>query len=135
MVRLRLKRGGSKKRPFYRVVAVDSRRKRDGSAIEILGFYDPVSPNKDFKLDSEKVIKWYNNGARPSETVYQLMKRAGIVRILRGEAVNRETVVTNNVKSKKEEVVEAVKEEITEIIKEEVIEADNNENNIEEADK
>jgi small subunit ribosomal protein S16 len=74
VVKIRLKRVGAKKAPHYRIVAVDSRARRDGSPIEELGYYNPRS--KELKLDREAVTKWMNNGAQPSETVAHLIKRA-----------------------------------------------------------
>ncbi len=80
MVRIRLKRGGSKKRPFYRIIAVDSRQKRDGKALEILGYFNPIYKDDRLKMNDDRIIYWYKNGARASNTVYQLMKKAGIVK-------------------------------------------------------
>jgi small subunit ribosomal protein S16 len=74
VVKIRLKRVGAKKAPHYRIVAVDSRARRDGSPIEELGYYNPIS--KELKLDREAVQKWIKNGAQPSETVANLIKRA-----------------------------------------------------------
>ena len=73
---LRLKREGSKDRPFYRVIATDSRARRDGRFIESLGTYNPMSkatPN--FELDLERIDYWLSNGAQPSETVASLVKK------------------------------------------------------------
>jgi small subunit ribosomal protein S16 len=69
---IRLARQGSKKRPFYRIVAADRRSPRDGRFIEQLGYYDPRKP--DFRLDFEKYKKWVDTGARPSDTVASLVK-------------------------------------------------------------
>ena len=74
MVKIRLKRVGAKKAPHYRIVAVDSRARRDGSPIEELGYYNPLS--KELKLDKEAVQKWIKNGAQPSETVANLIRKA-----------------------------------------------------------
>ena len=74
MVKIRLKRIGAKKAPHYRIVAVDSRNRRDGMPIEELGYYNPRS--KDLKLNKEAVEKWMKNGAQPSETVASLIRRA-----------------------------------------------------------
>jgi len=79
MVSLRLKRMGSANNPFYRIVAVDSRKKRDGKYIEALGYYDPKTDPCTIKIDSELAVKWINYGARPSETVRSLFKKAGIL--------------------------------------------------------
>lgn len=82
MVRLRLKRGGTKKKPFYWIVAVDSRDKRDGKSIERLGFYNPIAQGnaEELKMDEERILDWYMKGARASNTVYSLMKKTGIVK-------------------------------------------------------
>jgi len=77
-VKIRLQRGGTKKKPFYRVVAVDSRKKRDGGVIEFLGRYQPIVDGEQFSVDEERVIKWLGNGAQPTETTMQLLKKAGI---------------------------------------------------------
>lgn len=77
-VRIRLMRFGRKKRPFYRVVAADSRAPRDGKFLDILGYYDPIKEPYEFKVDVEKVKLWLERGAEPTETVRALLKRAGI---------------------------------------------------------
>jgi len=74
-----MKRMGSKKRPFYRLVAADTRYQRDGRFIEILGYYDPMVKPFKFVVDREKAIKWLNNGALLSETAESLLRREGIV--------------------------------------------------------
>ena len=76
MVRIRLTRMGAKKRPFYRVIAADSRAPRDGRFIEQLGYYDPMTEKKTLKLDLERVDHWIKNGARPSDTAARLIERA-----------------------------------------------------------
>lgn len=78
MVRLRLMRMGARKKPYYRVVAADSRSPRDGRFIEILGRYDPRKEPSFIELDEEKVLKWLRNGAQPSGTVRKLMEIKGI---------------------------------------------------------
>ncbi len=80
MVKIRLSRGGSKKRPYYHVVAVDSRKKRDGAYIEVLGYYNPLNNVEDqqFKLNEERILNWYRKGAQPSDTVRSLIKKQGI---------------------------------------------------------
>ncbi len=75
-VRLRLTRLGRKKRPFYRIVAADSRSPRDGRNIEILGYYDPMTEPSDIKVDLERVDYWLGVGASPSRTVSGLIKKA-----------------------------------------------------------
>jgi small subunit ribosomal protein S16 len=75
-VRIRLTRVGATKRPSYRVVAIDSRRPRDGRALEILGFYDPLTDPATVQLDTARVEAWIGKGAKPSDTVVKLMKQA-----------------------------------------------------------
>lgn len=77
-VRLRLARYGSKKKPFYRVVATDSRAPRDGRFIEILGHYDPRKEPSLVKIDEERVQYWLSQGAKASETVEKLLKISGL---------------------------------------------------------
>ena len=80
MVKLRLQRFGTKKKPFYRVVAADSRKPRDGRYLEIVGVYDPTKEPTYVNIDQEKALKWLNNGAQPTETVRSLFSKAGIIR-------------------------------------------------------
>ncbi|MBR7161860.1 MAG: 30S ribosomal protein S16 [Clostridia bacterium] len=77
-VKIRLKRIGAKKAPFYRVVVADSRYPRDGRFIEEIGYYNPLTNPVDIKIDSEKAKKWISNGTQPTETVKSLLKKAGI---------------------------------------------------------
>lgn len=77
-VRIRLTRVGATKRPSYRVVAIDSRRPRDGRALEILGFYDPLTDPATVNIDADRLKAWISKGASPSETVVKLMRQAGI---------------------------------------------------------
>jgi len=77
-VRIRLMRFGRKKRPFYRVVAANSRAPRDGKFLEILGYYDPLKEPFEFKVNEEKVKKWLKKGAEPTETVRALLRKIGI---------------------------------------------------------
>ena len=73
-VKIRLKRMGQKKRPFYRIVVADERSPRDGRFIEEIGTYDPNKDPSEFKIDEEKAKKWISNGAKPTETVGKLFK-------------------------------------------------------------
>jgi small subunit ribosomal protein S16 len=75
-VKIRLKRIGAKKAPFYRVVVADSRYPRDGRFIEEIGYYDPTKTPSVIKIDAEKADKWIKNGAQPTETVKKLIKNA-----------------------------------------------------------
>ena len=77
-VKIRLKRMGSKKNPFYRIVVADVKAPRDRSFIEEVGYYNPVSEPVELKMDAEKVTKWIKTGAQPTDTVRALIKKAGI---------------------------------------------------------
>lgn len=78
-VKIRLRRMGAKKAPFYRVVVADSRSPRDGKFIEELGYYNPITEPAEIKIDAEKAKKWLENGAQPSDTVKSLLKKSGII--------------------------------------------------------
>ncbi|HEY8445213.1 MAG TPA: 30S ribosomal protein S16 [Bacilli bacterium] len=78
MVKLRLQRFGSHKRPFYRVVATDSNNPRDGRFIEIVGTYQPLAQDEQIKVDEEKALKWLKNGAQPTDTVKSIFNKLGI---------------------------------------------------------
>ena len=79
-VKIRLMRMGAKKRPFYRIVATDSRSRRDGEYLELVGTYNPINSEKDVKINEEVALKWLGNGAIPSDTVRSLFKEAGIMK-------------------------------------------------------
>ncbi|AHA30128.1 30S ribosomal protein S16 [Exiguobacterium sp. Leaf187] len=79
-VKIRLKRMGAKKSPFYRVVVADSRAPRDGRFIEQIGYYNPVAkPEAEVKINEELALKWLSEGAKPSDTVRNLFSQAGIM--------------------------------------------------------
>lgn len=77
-VKIRLRRMGSKKSPFYRIVVADSRNSRDGRFIEEVGYYNPLTEPKTIKVDNEKAIKWMSTGAKPTDTVDRLFKVSGL---------------------------------------------------------
>ena len=79
MVKIRLRRMGAKKHPFYRLVVADSRSPRDGRFIEHLGYYDPMTEPVQVKIDVDKVMRWLQQGAQPSEAARSLLKREGIL--------------------------------------------------------
>ena len=79
-VKLRLKRMGSKKKPVYRIVAIDSHTKRDGEYIELVGTYNPLTEPKSVKINEEVALKWLKNGAIPSDTVRNLLSEAGVMK-------------------------------------------------------
>ena len=78
-VKIRLKRLGDNKSPFYRVVVADSRSPRDGKFIEVLGTYDPLKNPAEVKVDTEKASKWLKNGATPTETAKSVLVKAGVI--------------------------------------------------------
>ena len=78
-VKLRLKRGGSKQRPFYRIVAADARSPRDGRFIDIVGTYNPIPANYEVAIDEEKALYWLSQGAQPTDTVKSLLSQKGIM--------------------------------------------------------
>jgi len=78
LVKIRLTRLGSHKKPFYRMIVADSRARRDGPFIEILGTYDPLKEPSEIKIDLEKAKYWLQNGAQPTDTAKKLMQRAGL---------------------------------------------------------
>ena len=78
-VKIRLRRMGAKKAPFYRVVVADSRFPRNGRFIEEIGTYNPLTEPAEVKIDAEKAKKWITNGAQPTETVKSLLKKNGII--------------------------------------------------------
>ena len=79
MVKIRLRRMGAKKNPYYRIVVADSRSPRDGRCIEEIGTYDPVANPAAITVDAEKAQYWIKNGAQPTDTVRGLLKKAGVL--------------------------------------------------------
>jgi len=79
MVKIRLRRMGAKKAPFYRIVVADSRYPRDGRFIEEIGFYNPMVEPAEVKVDAEKAKKWIEKGAQPTDTVKALFKKHGVI--------------------------------------------------------
>ena len=78
MVKIRLTRLGAHKKPFYRLIVADSRSRRDGPFIEILGTYDPLKEPSEIKIDLEKAKFWLQKGAQPTDTAKKLMQKAGL---------------------------------------------------------
>lgn len=85
MVKIRLRRMGAKKRPFYRVVVADARSPRDGRYIDEIGYYDPTKDPAVIKIDEDKAIRWINNGAQPTDTARSLLQKTGVLRRLHEE--------------------------------------------------
>lgn len=88
-VKIRLKRMGAKKRPFYRIVVADSRSPRDGRFIEEIGTYNPIAEPAEVKIDKDNAIKWVNNGAQPTDTVRNLFKQTGILETIHNSKKNK----------------------------------------------
>lgn len=80
MVKIRLRRMGAKKAPFYRIVVADSRAPRDGAFIDEIGYYNPVSEPVELHINEEKAQKWLSNGAQPTDTVRALLKKKDIIK-------------------------------------------------------
>ena len=80
MVKLRLKRMGAKKAPFYRIVAADSRSPRDGKYLELIGFYNPLSNPAEIKVNEEVALKWLRNGAVVTDTAKDVLSKAGVIK-------------------------------------------------------
>ncbi len=106
-VKLRLRRMGAKKRPFYRIVAADSRSPRDGRFIEVVGTYNPIDKKNEIILDEEKIMNWLSKGAQPTDTVKSILTKNGLIAKFKA-STTKKTV-------KKEKVV--VKEEVKEVKK------------------
>ena len=79
MVKIRLRRMGAKKNPFYRIVVADSHFPRDGRFIEEIGTYNPLTEPSEIKVDAERALAWIKNGAQPTDSVKNLLKKAGVI--------------------------------------------------------
>ena len=79
MVKIRLRRMGAKKAPYYRIIVADSRSPRDGRCIEEIGTYDPLTEPATLSVDAEKAQQWIKNGAQPTDTVRGILKKAGVL--------------------------------------------------------
>ena len=90
-VKMRLKRMGAKKRPFYRIVVADSRFPRDGRFIEEVGYYNPIENPAVVKVDKELAMKWLNNGATPTDTVRDILSKEGILKEFHETKMSKKT--------------------------------------------
>lgn len=79
MLKIRLRRMGAKKAPFYRIIVADSRAPRDGDFVEEIGYYNPVAETPELKVDNEAAANWIKNGAQPTDTVRALLKKSGAI--------------------------------------------------------
>ena len=91
-VKMRLKRMGAKKRPFYRIVVADSRFPRDGRFIEEVGYYNPIEVPAVVKVNKEVALKWLNNGATPTDTVRDILSKEGILKEFHESKISKKTV-------------------------------------------
>ena len=90
-VKMRLKRMGSKKRPFYRIVVADSRFPRDGRFIEEIGYYNPIDEKATVKVDKTLAMKWLNQGAMPTDTVRDILSKEGILKEFHEEKMTKKS--------------------------------------------
>ena len=95
-VAIRLRRAGAKKRPFYRIVVVESSRKRSGQYIESVGHYNPITDPKELYVDTDRAISWIQKGAQPTATAKSLLSNAGVYTKMRGEGVEESEVEKAN---------------------------------------
>ena len=79
MLKIRLRRMGAMKAPFYRIVVADSRAPRDGAFVEEIGYYNPLTEPAEIKIDNERAAEWLKNGAQPTDTVRVLLKKSGAI--------------------------------------------------------
>ena len=79
MLKIRLRRMGAKKAPFYRIVVADSRAPRNGAFVEEIGYFNPIAEPVELKVDNEKAAQWIKNGAQPTDTVRDLLKKTGVI--------------------------------------------------------
>ena len=79
MLKIRLRRMGARKAPFYRIVVADSRAPRDGAFVEEIGYYNPLTEPAEIKIDNERAAEWLKNGAQPTDTVRVLLKKSGAI--------------------------------------------------------
>ncbi len=79
MLKIRLRRMGAKKAPFYRIIVADSRAPRDGTFVEEIGYYNPLTDPAELKVDNERAAQWLKNGAQPTDTVRALLKKSGAI--------------------------------------------------------
>ena len=100
-VKLRLRRMGSKQRPFYRIVVADSRSPRDGRFIEVVGTYNPIDKKNEVTLDEEKVMTWLTKGAQPTDTVKSILAKSGVIAKLKASKVKKTVKKEKAVKSEK----------------------------------
>lgn len=116
-VRIRLRRMGTKKRPFYRFVATDSRAPRDGRFIEVLGYYNPIEKPAKVVVHQEKIFKWLKNGAQMSETVASLFKQINVIdkweKIKSGETGD-DITIADTIRERKKRTKKAKKASVTE---------------------
>ena len=107
-VRIRLRRMGAKKRPFYRIVVADQRKARDGRFIEMIGYYDPTTEPPTVKVDDERAKHWIGQGAQPTDTVTMLFRKTGVLENLKAAAPVETEQLSKKARKKAAEAAEAV---------------------------
>ncbi len=117
MVKIRLRRVGSKKKPSYRLVVADSRAPRDGAVISIIGYYNPLTDPETVVIDEEKALNWLRQGAQPTATTARLLAKAGIIEESEARKEKMKAGVTAEPKASKKKAKTGVTEEL-ETIKE-----------------
>ena len=132
--KIRLKRIGRRNRPFYRMVAMDSRNRRDGAAIEELGWYNPIDPNHSYDLKDERILHWLGEGAQPTDAAKKLLRRSGLShrwhlmqqgldasdleKEMKKWELNREDVLKNRVEKDEQKAKSVAKKKETEVAEE-----------------
>ena len=109
-VKIRLRRMGAKKRPFYRIVVADSRYPRDGRFIEEIGYYNPIIEPAEIKVDKELAMKWLKNGATPTDTVRDILSKEGVMKEFHESKFTKSTKTEKPAKEVKEVKKTAKKE-------------------------
>jgi len=136
--KIRLKRIGRRNRPFYRMVAMDSRNRRDGAAIEELGWYNPIDKNHSYDLENERILHWLGEGAEPTDAAKKLLRRAGLShqwhlmqqglegsdleKEMKKWELNREDVLKNRVEKDEKKAKEVSKENEASVLSEQISE-------------
>ncbi len=120
-VHIRLRRGGKKKKPHYRIVVADSRAPRDGQFIEIIGQYDPIPEVEVVKIERDRLLYWLDKGAKPTDTVKSLLKRKGIWSELMSNGVSTTEPAIEIIDLQEEIVLEDIEESVPEEVVEEAV--------------
>ena len=136
--KIRLKRIGRRNRPFYRLIVIDSRKKRDGAAIEQIGWFNPIATENSYEINDERILHWLGEGAEPTDAAKKLLRRAGLShqwhlmqqglegsdleKEMKKWELNREDVLKNRAEKDKKKVKEVSKENEESVLSEQVSE-------------